>query len=115
MAADAFEATQKRMAAETEARLAALINQDILQLREKAQGTRLQVYITELRLCSFGRHVCVAWAERGVTAYTLNPVQRERVNDRFLRGTLRGVQSGVPSLLLAKNAIAYVHDKRGGR
>ena len=34
-----------------------------------------------------------AFAEKGVTAYLQRPVQRERLNERFLKSTIRGVQS----------------------
>ncbi|EFN53384.1 hypothetical protein CHLNCDRAFT_137165 [Chlorella variabilis] len=52
----------------TRQKLAELIQKDIDQLREKAEG-------------------------QGVTAWLTRPVQRERPNERFLISTLRGVQA----------------------
>lgn len=69
MAEAAFQNTKRKMDADTEASLAALIMKDVSQLSELAQ-------------------------DRGVTAYRLRPVQREKPNERFLRGTLRSVHFG---------------------
>eukprot|EP00884_Botryococcus_braunii_P004634 jgi/Botrbrau1/14171/Bobra.182_3s0109.1 len=66
MAEAAFRNAQLKMDAQTEAELAALIMKDVSQLTDMAQ-------------------------DRGVTAYRLRPVQRERPNERFLQGTLRSV------------------------
>lgn len=69
MAEAAFQNTKRKMDADTEARLAALIMKDVSQLTDLAQ-------------------------DRGVTAYRLRPVQREKPNERFLKGTLRSVHFG---------------------
>ncbi|KAK9861514.1 hypothetical protein WJX84_001666 [Apatococcus fuscideae] len=66
MAADAHKRASKVMDAATEARLARIINSDLEQLREKAEV-------------------------QGVLAYGLNPVRRERLNERFLQNTLKSV------------------------
>lgn len=74
MSEAAFNNAQRKMDANTEAQLAELIMKDVSQLTDIAQ-------------------------DRGVTAYRLRPVQREKLNERFLQGTLRSVQYGVvPSI-----------------
>jgi hypothetical protein len=72
MAQEAYQNTQRKMDKETEAKLAALIMNDVSQLRELAH-------------------------DKGVTAYRLRPVQREKLNERFLQGTLRSVHFGTVS------------------
>jgi hypothetical protein len=69
MASKAFEDAKRKMSTETEARIAELIMRDVNQLTEKARDS-------------------------GVTAYRLKPVHRERLNERFLQGTLRSVKFG---------------------
>lgn len=68
MAQNALERAQKRMDAETEQRIAALLRDGAAQLSEAAE-------------------------RKGVSAFCRRPLMRERPNSRFLLNTLRGVQT----------------------
>ena len=97
MAAEAHKRASKVMDAATEAKLAKIINSDLEQLREKAEG-EFQEVRSAAGVCnssSFAQHErTLCPAVQGVLAYGLNPVRRERLNERFLQNTLKSVGYG---------------------
>ena len=97
MAQEAHKRASKVMDAATEARLAKIINSDLEQLREKAEG-KLAFGLGAARPYFSVAHNLGVPAVQGVLAYGLKPVRRERLNERFLQNTLKSVGFGECSI-----------------
>ncbi len=101
--ARAYERASKRVNAVSEAVLAELIQRDVQSLTEAALGETCRtvcwpICVGAAHSAAGLRHASahalrLIAAERGVTAYLERPVQRERLNERFLQSTIRGVQN----------------------